>query len=223
MLALDAFVDQSRRTGFHLDPADPCARRFREVERAGSREFSWEPTKADHQRCLVFAGSRIAERLNDSERMFHLKEVCFPACLCISNPSLRCGPGLVSTGPKCSVFDGFQAGIAWAVLCQPCALPLVPQAPCLSLELCSPSLVPTGPSSLSLLSPAVMSCQDGEDGRGTPGPDEMIQQQFHFISNLTLNFNSLKDKKPRDIRCNEIKQSFSDSKFDHKWALRLPL
>lgn len=53
VLALDAFVDQSRRTGFHLDPADPCARRFREVERAGSREFSWEPAKADHQRCLV--------------------------------------------------------------------------------------------------------------------------------------------------------------------------
>lgn len=42
----------------------------------------------------------------------------------------------------------------------------------------------------------------------------MIQQRFHFILNLTLNFNSLKDKKPRDIRCNEIKQSFSDSKFD---------
>lgn len=71
--------------------------------------------------------------------------------------------------------------------------------------------------------PGVMSCQDGEDGRGARGPDEMIQQQFHFISNLTLNFNSLKDKKPRDIRCNEIKQSFSDSKFDHKWALRLLL
>lgn len=51
----------------------------------------------------------------------------------------------------------------------------------------------------------------------------MIQQRFHFILNLTLNFNSLKDKKPRDIRCNEIKQSFSDSKFDHKWAPRLLL
>lgn len=71
--------------------------------------------------------------------------------------------------------------------------------------------------------PAVMTCQEREDGRGAPGPDEMIQQRFHFISNLTLNFNSLKDKKPRDIRCNEIKQSFSDSKFDHKWALRLLL
>ena len=55
------------------------------------------------------------------------------------------------------------------------------------------------------------------------GPDEMIQQRFHFILNLTLNFNSLKDKKPRVIRCNEIKQSFSDSKFDHKWAPRLLL
>lgn len=218
VLALDAFVDQSRRTGFHLDPADPCARRFREVERAGSREFSWEPAKADHQRCLVFAGSRIAERLNDSKRMFHLKEVCFPACLCISNPSLRRGPGLVSTGAKCSVFDGLQAGIAWAVLCQPCALsPKPPASPwCRAHGAFLPQ--PPLPSC-----PAVMSCQDGEDGRGTPGPDEMIQQQFHFISNLTLNFNSLKDKKPRDIRCNEIKQSFSDSKFDHKWALRLLL
>lgn len=76
---------------------------------------------------------------------------------------------------------------------------------------------------LSPSCPSVMSCQDREDGRGALGPDEMIQQRFHFISNLTLNFNSLKDKKPRDIRCNEIKQSFSDSKFDHKWALRLLL
>lgn len=76
---------------------------------------------------------------------------------------------------------------------------------------------------LSPSCPAVMSCQDCEAGRGAPGPDEMIQQRVHFISNLTLNFNSLKDKKPRDIRCNEIKQSFSDSKFDHKWALRLLL
>lgn len=108
-LALDAFVDQSRRTGFHVDPADPSARRFQEVERTGSREVSWEPTKTDHQRCLVFAGSWIAERLNDSERMFHLKEVCFPAWLCISKPLLCCGPALVSKGPKCSVFDGFQA------------------------------------------------------------------------------------------------------------------
>lgn len=79
------------------------------------------------------------------------------------------------------------------------------------------------PSASSPSCPGVMSCQDGEDGRAARGPDEMIQQQFHFISNLTLNFNSLKDKKPRDIRCNEIKQSFSDSKFDHKWALRLLL
>lgn len=78
-------------------------------------------------------------------------------------------------------------------------------------------------SSSSPSCPAVMSCQEREDGRGAPGPDEMIQQRFHFISNLTLNFNSLKDKKPRDIRYNEIKQSFSDSKFDHKWALRLLL
>lgn len=96
---------------------------------------------------------------------------------------------------------------------------------CCSLDAdCLPSVVLAGEEGFSPPScPAVMTCQEREDGRGAPGPDEMIQQRFHFISNLTLNFNSLKDKKPRDIRCNEIKQSFSDSKFDHKWALRLLL
>lgn len=168
-LALDAFVDQPRRTGFHVDPAEPCARRFQEVERAGSREVSWEPTKADHQRCLVFAGRRIAERLNDSERMFHLKEVCFPAWLCISKLSLCCGPGLVSKGPKCSVFDGSQAqdclGCGSQLQSRVVAVPaLVPQTP--ACESASPRVLlgaaltlphtHEGPSSLSLLSPAAL-------------------------------------------------------------------
>lgn len=126
VLALDAFVDQSRRTGFHLDPADPSAQRFREVERAGSREVSWEPTKADHQRCLVFAGSRTVERLNDSKRMFHLKEVCFPAWLCISNPRCAVGPARSPKNQSAVCLMDSRPGIAVALsstagwwLCQP--------------------------------------------------------------------------------------------------------
>lgn len=79
--ALNAFMDQSRRTNFNLDPADPSAQHIWEVAQASSRKASREPTKAYHQRYLVFAGNRIVERLNDPERMFHLKGACFPAWL----------------------------------------------------------------------------------------------------------------------------------------------
>lgn len=82
--AVPGSVDQPR-SGFHVDPAAP-------LHGALGAGLSWEPTKADHQSCLAFAGSRIAERLNGSEGMFHLTEVCVPGWSAFPTPGCALGP-----------------------------------------------------------------------------------------------------------------------------------